>query len=436
MNLFPTNLPSYIQNQLISCKTEEDLLNELSSSESLFHTYFHCLGKNVEWLKEHTSLAEKVLEKAYVLIETGEKKENLFPIFQYCIPKFCTILKNGDEVTFASDNSPITVNRYNLEKHSDFFKRMLSESSNFKESMSFKQSLAIQISHEQSDLYKSYLAILDSFTIPSTLNEEDLETILSFAKMYDTPKIIPLIEKALIQKLNFENSYNLCMMAQEHGLFSLRFHCARTLYNEMDEESYLDVLTGMEGTSKEFQDQMIYVCLNYAIGRLPLWKKDIETFKKHLELFDQYLPRLIGIDNENLHKLSDSDFKAIMERLPKDIVRLNFSGIDLKDLSILKKFTELTSLSLSGTKIVNLATVSHLKKLRELDISNCAELKIISALKNCPDLMRLDIDNCSRLFLDPLEKHVNFVKMEILTNNKSLDRFIKERCKLWQVAKK
>jgi hypothetical protein len=84
------------------------------------------------------------------------------------------------------------------------------------------------------------------------------------------------------------------------------------------------------------------------------------------------------------------------------IERASLEGLSEKHmvwvLSIINK--ETTHLNLSGTNLQNCHMLSRFKKLVQLSLDGCRELKSLEHLKDCPQLKTLSVEGCSQFIQD------------------------------------
>jgi Leucine-rich repeat (LRR) protein len=110
---------------------------------------------------------------------------------------------------------------------------------------------------------------------------------------------------------------------------------------------------------------------------------------------------------EKQMKIGDNPTREVLHRLVEQTA-LNLGEANVSELSSLSEFVRLEELSLSGTSIGNLSTLSNLS-IRSLHVTN-SPLQTLEGIAALPDLIDLDISNTPITDLRPLSKLNNLTK--------------------------
>jgi Leucine-rich repeat (LRR) protein len=106
-------------------------------------------------------------------------------------------------------------------------------------------------------------------------------------------------------------------------------------------------------------------------------------------------------------KVGDNPTREVLHQLVEQ-KSLNVGDANVSELSSLGEFVRLEELSVSGTSIVNLATLSNLS-IRSLHVTN-SPLQTLEGIAALPDLIDLDISNTPITDLRPLSKLNNLTR--------------------------
>jgi Leucine-rich repeat (LRR) protein len=110
---------------------------------------------------------------------------------------------------------------------------------------------------------------------------------------------------------------------------------------------------------------------------------------------------------EKTMKVGDNPTREVLHKLVEQKT-LNVGDANISELSSLGEFVRLEELSVSGTSIVDLSTLSNLS-IRSLHITN-SPLQTLEGIAALPDLVDLDISNTPINDLRPLSKLNNLAK--------------------------
>lgn len=110
---------------------------------------------------------------------------------------------------------------------------------------------------------------------------------------------------------------------------------------------------------------------------------------------------------EKQMKVGDNPTREVLHQLV-ELKTVNVGDASVSELSSLGEFVRLEELSVSGTSIMNLATLSNLS-IRSLHITN-SPLQTLEGIAALPDLVDLDISNTPITDLRPLSKLNNLTR--------------------------
>jgi len=81
----------------------------------------------------------------------------------------------------------------------------------------------------------------------------------------------------------------------------------------------------------------------------------------------------------------------------KTIEELNIQNYPLSDLRDISHMSELRKLFLTSRKLESLQGIEQLSCLEELDLYNCQKLTSIESSKECPRLVKVEIEACNKI---------------------------------------
>lgn len=117
-------------------------------------------------------------------------------------------------------------------------------------------------------------------------------------------------------------------------------------------------------------------------------------------------------------EITDTELKALQEKLPNCTVFSDEATVEVKDLSLggVDFKSDVTELDLSGRGVTDISALADCTALKSLDLSDNAELSDISALVNMPELARLDLGSTKVSSLSPI---MALTKLQYLDLSKS-----------------
>ncbi|NGX43490.1 MAG: hypothetical protein K940chlam7_01788, partial [Chlamydiae bacterium] len=292
--------------------------------------------------------------------------------------------------------------------------------------------------------------------VPPDTTIDDFEFLIRVAKEYSCERsVFPLIEDALIPRVNAENAFYLYFLGQDNDMQRVCDGCLTEVQTNLDDDTVVSILDAIQQEEfegeKEMTSPMINCCLNYVIDRLPHYftvlrdaydpltkewtlcsRSPSEEENRIIDLlnqFSEFSPLMTRVGSHKLHKLEERELQWVLDNLPENLEALNLSHFSFKELISLDKFFNLKSLTLANCN--NLLWMNSLKKmsgcLEHLDLTNCTSLKNIAPVASLEKLKSFYFQGCDSLSetaLEAIGRFPNIVHMKLRYSDSTIDRLI------------
>lgn len=425
----PSSQSPQIHSLLAEVNSPDEVILKLSHSRNerskndIFLQYYQAVAADPEWLKTHPEIGTKLLQKAFEIIHSSSadvKKSYLesvrksLGVFRTAIPS----LENNVEISFQ--RKKMEANSLLLSAQSPYYRHLLGEGG--KDSV-----YSIASSEEEKKVVKAVIRASQNLEVNKTYTVPQYGKILAFAKKMGMEKsVAPVFEERMLEVLTPENAFQMAVLAKNYQLDELLGAALEKIKPSINASNWVSMT---EKAIKDEQQEVINLCINFALDQLPTWiaDKDESQIK---DLFDN-LRHMSVMKSAVMSKLSQADFKRVLNELSPALLEINLEQCVFTALPDLKRFPSLYLINAMGCeKLVNISGLKANSHIKFAFFDGCSKLKNLMPLKNTPNFEHLSITRCDAMGSDNIEfllQHPNILNVEVQTEKPSLIRSLLDK---------